>query len=106
MDNPVTRDEILAAIDAERDRQRSKWNDSGYTHEWGYGDCSSNMVPVIVKVAVLTEEVGEVARAVLDGGKFTGRADDTSPNAAASREQLRREVVQVAAVAIAILEGM
>ena len=53
-------------------------------------DCSSLDVPPIVKVAVLTEETGEVARAVLD--------DDTA--------DLIRELVQVAAVAVAWLESL
>jgi NTP pyrophosphatase (non-canonical NTP hydrolase) len=44
----------------------------------------------MVKVAVLTEECGEVARAALD----------CDPDA------LREELVQVAAVAYAILEGI
>lgn len=101
----MTRDEILAEVAAERVRQAEKWG-GDYPHEWGYGDCSSPHVPIIVKVAVLTEEVGEVARAVLDGGKFTGRADNTAADAAESAEKLRRELVQVAAVAWAILEGM
>jgi NTP pyrophosphatase (non-canonical NTP hydrolase) len=45
----------------------------------------------MVKVAVLTEECGEVARAALDHGYS---------------RQLRTELVQVAAVAVAIIEGM
>jgi hypothetical protein len=34
----MNRDEILAAVEAERGWQREKWNRA---HEWGYGDCSS-----------------------------------------------------------------
>lgn len=81
------RDEIVAMIDAERARQAEKW---GGPHAWGMGDCSSDDVPAIVKSAVLAEECGEVARAVLD-------TDEVS---------LRDELVQVAAVAIAWLEGL
>ncbi len=77
---------ILAAIDAERARQRAKWSGA---HSWGEGDCSSPQVEPIVKVAVLTEECGEVARAVLDG----------SPS-----HVLAAELIQVAAVAVAWLE--
>lgn len=80
-------DAVIAAIRAERERQREKWTGA---HDWGSGDCSSADVPSIVKVAVLTEECGEVARAVLDG----------------DAEGLRRELTQVAAVAVAWLEGM
>lgn len=82
----MTRSDIYAAIDAERDRQGEKWNRN---HAWGHGDCSSQLVAPIVKAAVLTEECGEVCRAVLDG----------APN-------LREELVQVAAVAVAWLEAL
>lgn len=73
-------------VGAERERQRGLWDKE---HEWGYGDCSSGLVPDSVKVAVLTEEVGEVARAVLD------KNDDG----------LLIELVQVAAVAVAWIES-
>lgn len=43
----------------------------------------------MVKVAVLAEECGEVARAALDG----------------KPDQMRTELVQLAAVAVAMLEG-
>ena len=82
----MTSDEILAAVLAERSRQHGLW---GRDHAHGHGDCSSPDVPGAVKVAVLTEEAGEVARAFLDG----------------DREGLRRELVQVAAVAWAWLEA-
>lgn len=77
---------IWDEIQVERDRQRELWRDA---HDWGAGDCSSSKVPVVVKAAVLMEESGEVARAVLDG----------------DAQQLHRELVQVAAVAVAWLEG-
>lgn len=57
------RSEVYRLIDEERQRQRIQW--SG-THAWGEGDCSSSLVPPIVKSAVLSEECGEVARAILD----------------------------------------
>jgi len=85
----MNRQAIYALIDAERDRQESKW---GGAHSWGHGDCSSDGVDSIVKVAVLTEECGEVARSVLDHcGEMHGLAD---------------ELVQVAAVAVAWLESL
>ena len=84
----MTRGEAYALIDAERERQAMIWGEGG-PHAWGSGDCSSLDVPPIVKVAVLTEEVGEVARAVLE----------RSPS-------LRDELVQVAAVAVAWLEAL
>jgi hypothetical protein len=79
--------EVFNLIEDERARQAAKWTAE---HSWGIGDCSSAAVPETVKVAVLTEEVGEVARAVLD----------RKPG------DLRGELVQVAAVACAWLEGM
>jgi MazG nucleotide pyrophosphohydrolase domain len=82
----MTREAIWAAILAERGRQAAKW---GREHDWGYGDCSSDLVPPAVKAAVLAEECGEVARAVLDR----------------TADHLRDELVQVAAVCVAWLEG-
>jgi hypothetical protein len=82
----VNREDALAAIRAERDRQSELW---AAPHAHGQGDCSSAKVSLMVKVAVLAEECGEVARAALDGDP----------------EQMATELVQVAAVALAILEG-
>jgi hypothetical protein len=83
----VNRDEAFTAIRAERRRQAEKW---GGRHPWGVGDCSSLGVADTVKAAVLAEECGEVARAVLDSDP----------------ESLRNELVQVAAVAVAWLEAL
>ena len=82
----MTRTEALAAVNAERDRQAALW---AAPHDHGQGDCSAPAVPLMVKVAVLAEECGEVARAALDG----------KPG------QMRTELIQVAAVAVAMLEG-
>lgn len=83
----MTRSAIYRLIDDERTRQQSKW---GGQHAWGTGDCSSQHVHPIVKSAVLMEEAGEVARAILDRDS----AD------------LKTELVQVAAVAVAWLESL
>jgi hypothetical protein len=83
----MKRSDVYELIDDERGRQQSKWDGP---HSWGSGDCSSDEVPTIVKVMVLAEEIGEVSRAVLD------RAPD----------DLRTELVQVAAVAVAWLESL
>lgn len=83
----MKRAHIFTAIRDERTRQHEQWDGP---HPWGSGDCSSWGVRPEVKAAVLSEECGEVARAVLD------RDDD----------QLRRELVQVAAVAVAWLESL
>jgi NTP pyrophosphatase (non-canonical NTP hydrolase) len=82
----VRRRDIFDDIDDEREAQHHKWR---MEHEWGQGDCSSNAVELMTKVAVLTEEVGEVARAVLDCSPLS---------------ELRAELIQVAAVAVAITE--
>jgi len=82
----VTRDDALAAIRAERERQSEIW---AAPHPHGQGDCSSPKVPLMVKVAVLGEEFGEVARGALD----------------ADIAGMCVELVQLAAVAVAILEG-
>ena len=83
----MNRTDIYAAIDEERERQFAMW---GGAHDWGHGDCSSPAVADIVKTAVLSEECGEVARAVLD----------------TDIDQLRTELIQVAAVAVAWLEAL
>ncbi len=80
-------DRITSWIDAERRRQRDLFNGD---HAWGRGDCSSPGVLSIVKAAVLTEECGEVANAVLS------KDDDA----------VRTELIHVAAVAVAWLEMM
>ena len=82
----ASRSEVFAAIGLERDRQAAIWN---RPHQWGEGDCSSDDVSPLVKSACLTEECGEVARAVLE-------RDD---------EALATELVQVAAIAVAWLEA-
>ena len=74
--------------DDERTRQEAKF---GGVHEWGVGSCASQAVDDIVKVAVLTEECGEVARAVLD------QLDDS---------ELLAELVQTAAVCTAWIESL
>lgn len=82
----MSREDIFKAILLERDRQAGLWN---HEHDWGFGDCSSSGVPAPVKAAVLAEECGEVARAALDGTL-----------------DLKDELVQVAAVAVAWLESL
>jgi hypothetical protein len=92
----VTPTAITDLIATERDRQRAKW---GGEHSWGRGDCSSEAVAVrandpdvahLLRLAVLHEEAGEVARAVME------RSD----------ADLRDELIQVAAVCHAWLEAL
>lgn len=80
----------LVAVSKERDRQeelilagRIPWN------------CADPSIADDKKLAVLVEEVGEVARAMLEG---TYRPDQL--------EALLAEVVQVAAVAVAWVEAL
>ena len=74
-------DRILEDLWDERERQEKLWSGE---HSWGRGSCASPDLPNEVKSTVLNEECGEVARAVLE----------RSPN-------LRAELIQVAAVAVA-----
>ena len=83
----MNRGEVFGLINDERARQSVKWDKP---HQWGAGDCSAQLHP-LVKLAVLTEECGEVARAV----------HDQEPT-----EQLRTELTQVAAVAVAWMESL
>ena len=76
------RAEISFLISAELARQDRKW-----------GDQSAK--PMLLWLAILTEEVGEVAKAILEGAE-----------GALDVEPLRRELVQVAAVAVAALEAL
>jgi hypothetical protein len=82
----VNRAAVFDLIGRERDRQAAIW---GRPHAWGEGDCSSRDVSAAVKAVCLSEECGEVARAVLE------RDDDA----------LTVELIQVAAIAVAWLEG-
>jgi len=81
---------IFTAIRAERLRQEK-------LH--GTGTCASPLIEHSHKLAVLTEEVGEVAKEVLDLTNFESEAEDPEGN-------LRTELIQVAAVAVAWLESL
>lgn len=101
------REAALDAIRAERARQESLW---AAPHAHGQGDCSSADVPLFVKLAVISEELGETAGAVLDAlflAALAGRCGEVARAALDGQaEDMRTELVQVAAVAVAILEGM
>ena len=77
----------LIAVARERNRQEELW---AGPHDHGKGSCASDEVPEPIKAAVLLEEVGEVARALLEG----------------DREGLATELIQVAAVAVAWREAL
>lgn len=79
----MNREEVLRLVFEERDRQNAAW-----PKQWKPGGASAPK-----KLAVLMEEVGEVAKEVLEYPADTNY-------------DLRKELVQVAAVAIAWLESM
>jgi NTP pyrophosphatase (non-canonical NTP hydrolase) len=66
---------VLSDVVAERDRQDAKWGEQNH--------------PPMKWVAILAEEVGEVAEAALDGGG----------------PEYRAEMVQAAAVCLAAVES-
>lgn len=74
--HPDLTDTALGLVVAERERQDEKWNEQ--RHEWTYW------------LAVLIEEVGEFAKAIVD---YDDPIDD-----------IRTEAIHVAAVAVAIIE--
>ena len=80
----MKRNEVYELVDKERTRQQELWNPP---HLWGEGDCSNPNLDPRVKLAVLTEEVGEVARNLLE------------------HQPVLTELIQVAAVAIAWAES-
>lgn len=77
---------IVARIIAERQRQVKLVATGKILH-----DCAEPRVDAHVKMSVLTEEVGEVARALLECNHV---------------DQLETELIQVAAVAFAWIEAI
>lgn len=80
---PLALDAALQLVRDERKRQDDKWG-------------SDRAMPNALWHLILSEEVGEVAEASL--GHFDGRGVDA--------DALRRELVQVAAVAVAWIEAL
>jgi NTP pyrophosphatase (non-canonical NTP hydrolase) len=78
----VTRSEIFIRITAERDRQDAKYGPSSLAN------CEPG-----AKLAIVVEEIGEVARAMVDA---KGNVS----------ENLRDELTQVAACCVAWLESL
>jgi NTP pyrophosphatase (non-canonical NTP hydrolase) len=76
---PLSKEAVIAFVQDERRRQDEKWGpQSEHTFEhW---------------LAILTEEVGEVAKAILE------------TDVAGPRYEIRNELIHVAAVAMAALE--
>lgn len=80
--------DILGEVVGERRRQDDKWGDQNYR-------------PAIEWLAILTEELGEVA---MDTNEIHFRPDD--PDSTDARAALRKELIQVAAVAVAWVEAI
>jgi NTP pyrophosphatase (non-canonical NTP hydrolase) len=78
----TTQQIIFDEISNERERQDAKWG-------------ADRKLDDYLWLAILTEEVGETAKAALE-----------SDTVLATRSDLRKELVQVAAVAVAWLEGL
>jgi hypothetical protein len=86
------RELIYAEIDAERNRQQRLQREGKFKYS-----CDSTLISSPLKLTILAEEFGEVAREVFemhDKGDFT----------TARKAALRKELIQVAAVAVAWLE--
>jgi NTP pyrophosphatase (non-canonical NTP hydrolase) len=86
---------VLTAIAEERVRQESLKREGRFPHTCADAELSDHE-----KLTILVEEVGEVARAVLNKTKLA--YDGFS----FAQEKLREELVQVAAVATAWLESI
>lgn len=88
----MTRAEVLAQVSAERDRQE------GFVASGRFAaTCAAPAMFDGERLAVLIEEVGEVARCILEKVEL---ANDKHG------KDLRAELIQVAAVAVAWVEGL
>lgn len=86
---------VLALVDAERRRQERKCaTERAAGRNWV--TCSDPAMPDGDKLAVLVEEVGEVSRELCDA-----RAERRPPS-----PNLKTELIQIAAVAVAWAEGL
>lgn len=88
MSDAIIRNDIDLDIAAERRRQDDKWGQQNHD--------------ATVWLAVLTEEVGELADAALVRRALLADGYSIGP----AIEQMRHEAVQVAAVAVAFIEWM
>ena len=83
---PFPTAEAFAAVLAERTRQDKKWGEQNHSPQWW--------------LAILMEEVGELAQAILET-HFDKNAEHTTKGGV---ENIRKEAVQCAAVAVALIE--
>lgn len=87
--------EVLHAVYEERLRQEQLKAEGRFSHT-----CADAEMPDSEALAVLTEEVGEVARAILESGRGRARSYDVLGR------ELQKELIQVAAVAVAWAEKL
>jgi len=88
----------LELIVIERQRQDKLKADGRFKYT-----CADLEMTLSQKVAVLTEEVGEVARATLEINALVSRETDDHTEL---RHALRKELVQVAAISLAWIESL
>lgn len=87
---PDHRNAVFHQIDAERERQDAKWGEQNHRPErW---------------VCILVEEIGEVAKSVLENN--AALHDGHYNLAERYTAQIREELIQVAAVAVAAIESI
>jgi hypothetical protein len=94
MKNKLT-NKMLKRVSEERARQRKLLDAGKIKH-----DCASPAVLSTLKLPVLMEEVGEVAKEILEWPNFNDPARD------AVRIRMQTELIQVAAVAVAWAESL
>lgn len=85
-------DIVLALVAAERERQEVLKRSGRFKHT-----CADTGLTDAQKLCILTEELGEVARAVQEAADTAGDKHG---------KDLMEELVQVAAVAVAWVEGV
>ena len=91
MSFPMIPTKAMADVASERERNAAHWGEQNHT--------------VAMWLLILGEEVGEVARGVLEfSGKVTSSAELLHIAASDAVDDVRRELVQVAAVALAAIE--
>ncbi len=88
----MTLDEALDRVRAERARQDELKADGRFV-----ATCADDYLDDSEKLAVLMEEVGECARAVLERDRLVSDRHDAN---------LKKELIQVAAVAVAWAESL
>jgi hypothetical protein len=100
------RSAILLAVSSEQDRQEALL--AGGKFPWASSTVGR---PHAEKLAVLSEEVGEVAKEVVEHlityGKYTAERREMPPHRVEHyRRRIREELVQVAAVAVGWIEAL